>query len=94
MNFDETDNAHKQQQIPFERPRPEDLFKPGSQNDRLYRRLLKGPVTNSEIVRAMGIFNSTGRVSDIREKIRPHLMDVKAEHIPGTDGQWVYQLKG
>ena len=94
MTFTEADQQRNQQQLPFERPRPEQLFKPGSQNDRLYRRLLQGPVTNSEIVRDMGIFNSTGRISDIRGKIRPHLMDIKAEPVTETDGQWIYQLKG
>ena len=83
-----------QTSISFTRPLPEDLFKPGSQNARLYGRLLQGPVTNVEIVRDMCVLNSTGRISDIRKALRPHLMDVKAQPVPGMDGQWLYELRG
>ena len=76
------------------RPRPNDLFKPGSQNWRLYRRLLKGPTTNAEIVRDMGIFNSTGRASDVRKKLRPYLIDVKAERAQFGNGVFIYSLVG
>ena len=77
----------------LDRPAPDQLFRQGSQNDRLYRRLLQGPVTNSEIVEQMRIYNSTGRASDIRKKLRPHLLDIKAEPVPGTTGQWLYRLR-
>ena len=78
--------------LEYTRPRPDDLFTPGSQCFRLYDRLLKGPVTNSEIVRDMGIFNSTGRASDLRKALKPHLMDVEAKRV--RDGLFVYHLKG
>jgi len=82
-----------QTDLNFTRPRPADLFSEGSQNDRLYRRLLEGPVTNAEIVRGMGIFNSTGRVSDIRKKLRDYLMDIEASH-DGNKSLWIYKLRG
>jgi hypothetical protein len=41
----------------------------GTQKHRLLERLKRGPVTNKEIVMKMGIFNSTGRCSDIRKKV-------------------------
>jgi len=75
-----------------QRPRPDDLFTPGTQNERLYRRLLEGPVTNAEIVRKMGIFNSTGRLSEIREALKRYLMDVEARRI--YKGLWQYRLRG
>jgi hypothetical protein len=82
-----------QTSMSFDRPSPKDLgFKPGSQNDRLYRRLLLGPATNAEVVREMGIFNSTGRCADIRRALRPHLMDVAAREIGG--GLWEYRIAG
>jgi len=78
--------------LDFTRPRPGDLFTPGSQNYRLYERLLMGPTSNSFIVRDMLIFNSTGRISDIRKALKPHLMDVEAKRV--RDGLFVYELKG
>jgi len=78
--------------LSFTRPRPEDLFKPGSQCHELYARLLEGSVTNREIMR-MCIPKYTGRISDIRAALRPYLMDVKAE--PGSDRSHVtYRLAG
>ena len=74
------------------RPRPDALFKSGTQNERLYRRLLEGPVTNAEIIREMGIFNSTGRSSDVRKALKPYLMDVEARRI--YKGLWQYRLRG
>ena len=78
----------------IERPKPDELFKEGSQNYRLYKRLLDGPVTNAEVVREMNIFNSTGRASDIRKAVKPYLMDVDAKKAPGTKSLWVYRLVG
>lgn len=78
----------------LDRPKPEELnFKPGSQNHAVYTALLHGPVTNAEIVRKLGVFNSTGRVSDIRKKLRPYMMDVQATPM-GTGGLYVYNLRG
>jgi len=77
----------------MEKPQPGKIFKPGSQNYRLYERLLRGPVTNAEIVRQLNIFNSTGRASDIRKALRPYLVDVEARPVTnGKDGLWIYRL--
>lgn len=75
-----------------QRPSPAKLFTPGTQNYNLYERLLRGEVTNAEIVRQMGIFNSTGRISDIRAALKPHLMDIEASRI--KKGLFKYELKG
>lgn len=76
------------------RPAPSTLFRNGSQNFRVYERLLCGPVSNVEIVKGMEIFNSTGRASDIRRALKPYLMDVEATPDPGRTGVWVYKLVG
>ena len=73
-------------------PTPATLFTPGTQCYILFERLLRGEVTNSEIVRQMGIFNSTGRISDIRAAIKPYLLDIEASRI--NKGLWKYNLKG
>lgn len=67
-------------------------FKRGSQNHRLLERLKEGPVSNREIMR-MYIPKYTGRLSEIREMLRPFLMDLKAERTPGTS-EFVYSLRG
>jgi hypothetical protein len=74
----------------FDRPRPGDLFKPGSQSYRIYQRLLDGPLTNREIVEGMKIYNSTGRCSDLRKALKPYLLDVKATRI--HDGLFEYSI--
>ena len=66
-------------------------FKPGTQTWNLYERLLQGPVTNAEVVRNMGIFNSTGRASDVRQALKPYLISVEAKKI--KQGLWEYQLR-
>ena len=74
------------------RPAPAKLFTPGTQSYLLYERLLRGEVTNAEIVRQMNIYNSTGRISDIRAAIKPYLLDIEATRI--TKGLFKYELKG
>ena len=81
-----------QQDLFRPRPAPGKLFSPGSQNYRLYERLLQGEVTNAEIVRQMGIFNSTGRASDIRKVLKPYLLDIEATRV--NKGLFKYTLKG
>ena len=81
-----------QQSLFRPRPSPAKLFSPGTQSYLLYERLLAGEVTNSEIVRQMNIFNSTGRISDIRQAIKPYLMDIEATRI--NKGLYTYKLKG
>jgi hypothetical protein len=83
-----------QSELAFDRPRPGDLFKYGSQNYRLYQRLLLGPVENIEVVHKMNILNSTGRSADIRRAVKPYLMDVVATPVKGREGVWEYRLKG
>jgi len=75
------------------RPTPEQLnLKPGSHSDRIYRRLLEGELTNSEIVRGIGCYNSTGRISGIRKKLRPYLLDIEARRV--SEGLFSYRLRG
>jgi len=73
-------------------PYPVNPFKHGSQNHRVYERLKLGSVTNLEIVTEMKILNSTGRVSDVREFLKNHGMDVKAR--PLGNGCWQYRIAG
>ena len=81
-----------QKELFRQRPAPDKLFNPGTQSYRLYEKLLQGEVTNSEIVRQMGIFNSTGRISDIRQTLKPYLMGIEATRI--NKGLFSYRLKG
>lgn len=62
-------------------------FKVGTQNWRLLERLKMGPLTNTQIVRDMNIYNSTGRTSDLRAKG----FNVEGRQI--RDGLWEYELK-
>ena len=66
-------------------------FKPYSQNYRLLERLKLGPTTNSEIIRLMSIFNSTGRISDVRKHLKSVGYDIVAK--PIRNGIYVYQIK-
>lgn len=83
-----------QTSLNFTWPSPGVLFKPKTQNYRLLERLQHGPVTNIEIIHALRILNSTGRISEVREALRPYLVDVHAERVPGRSGIFVYSLKG
>ena len=69
---------------------PANTFKKGSQNWQIYERLKNGPVTNSEIIRELNIFNSTGRASEIRRFLREHGLDLIAR--PLGNGLWQYRL--
>ena len=57
-----------QAELNFTLPRPADLFKPGTQDYRLYERLLAGTITNAQIIDELRIFSYTRRLSDLREK--------------------------
>lgn len=75
----------------FDKPSyPPNPYKPGSQNFRLYNRIRKGAVTNAEIVRTHGIFNSTGRISEIRAFLKDHGIKVECERV--HDGLFEYRL--
>ena len=76
------------------RPAPAALFRPGSQNFRVYERLLIGPVDNGELPRKMFVNKYTSRISDIRKALRPHLMDVRAEADSVDRSRVVYRLVG
>jgi hypothetical protein len=73
-------------------PYPANPFKKGSQNYRVYERLKQGPVTNVKIVKEMCILNSTGRISEVREYLKDHGMDVAASPLGG--GYWEYRIAG
>ena len=75
----------------FERPKPDKLFRKGSQNHRLYTRLLKCPASQGEIIHDLKIANSTRRISEIRQALRPYLIDIKSTRIPGRH-EFVYTL--
>jgi hypothetical protein len=78
----------------FSRPSPSALFRAGSQNFRVYERLLSGPVDNGELPRGMRINKYTSRISDIRRALKPHLMDVRAEADKLNPSLVVYRLVG
>lgn len=72
-------------------PRPGELFKYGSQQYKVYEGLLAGGITSVEIQK-MNILSHTRRISDIREKLKPYLMDVEAVRQSGRI--YLYKLKG
>jgi hypothetical protein len=76
----------------FDQPSyPPNPYKTGSQNYRLYNRIMEGPITNAEIIRTHGIFNSTGRISEIREFLAPHGIKLHCERV--HDGLFEYRLQ-
>jgi len=93
MTFSEMDQQ-RQATLPLDRPRPDALFKPGSQNHRLYSRLLQGPVSNGEVIYQMRIANSTGRKADVKKALQPYLMDIKTEYDPSDRSRVIYKLVG
>jgi hypothetical protein len=77
-----------------DRPRPSDLFRAGTQCFMIYERLLQqGKITNIEIVYELRIPNSTGRISDLRDALKPHLMTV-SDAKRTDDGKFEYELRG
>jgi hypothetical protein len=57
----------------------------GTQRHRLLERLKEGPVTNKEIVLGLGIFNSTGRCSDLRKNVlEPIGLSLEAKRVKGA----------
>jgi hypothetical protein len=72
-------------------PMPGELFKYGSQQYRIYEKLVSGGATSVEI-QEIGCLSHTRRISDIREKLKPYLLDVKAERKQGS--VYFYHLKG
>jgi len=75
------------------KPTPAELgLKPGNHANLIYSRLLEGELTNAEIVRGIGCFNSTGRVSDLRAKLKPYLVEIEARQV--KKGLFSYRLRG
>ena len=69
---------------------PKNPYKIGTQKWLIYEQLTKGPITNAEIIRELGIFNSTGRCSEIRAYVQQYGIDLVARPLGG--GQWQYNL--
>ena len=80
-----------QTELMFSMPRPGDLFTAGSQNYRVFERLLAGPATNTDLIN-LKVWKYTSRISDIRAALEPYLMDVKATRL--HEGLFEYSLKG
>jgi hypothetical protein len=76
----------------FDQPQfPPNPFKPGSQKYRIYEELKDGPITNARIIQQYGIFNSTGRCSEIREFLKPHGIKLHCERLRG--GLFEYRIQ-
>jgi hypothetical protein len=58
-------------------------FRLGTQNHVLLERLRFGPVFNHEIVRELNILKYTGRISEVRKKIRSQGFDLVERKIQG-----------
>jgi hypothetical protein len=71
-------------------PKPAELFKPDSQNYRVYDRLCSGGLTTGEMM-DMRIACYTHRISDIREKLKSYGLDVVCEPVSKTNN--FYRLK-
>lgn len=80
-----------QTSLNFTYPAPEELFKYGSQQRQIYEALMAGGITSVEIQK-MGILSHTRRISDIREKLKPYLLDVEAVRQVGR--VYLYKIKG
>lgn len=81
-----------QQTLKFNIPQPGELFKVGTQCYYLYEALLEqGSITNVGM-RDLFILSHTRRISDLREKLRPYLLDVKKEKVSG--GVYSYRITG
>ena len=84
-----------QSELYFSYPTPEELsLKPGTQCRILYERLLVGPVDNGEILFKLRIGNHTGRLSDLRAKLRPYLYDIKATPDQMDRSKVMYRVVG
>ena len=66
---------------------PPNPYKTGSQRFRIYQRLQRyGRVKNVEIMFGLGgprIMNTTGRVSEIREFLKPHCINLDCQPVNG-----------
>lgn len=65
-----------------------DLKRWGKQTAAIYRRLLQGPASNADL--AQVALKYTSRISDLRERLKPHGLTVLCDRQPG--GLSVYRL--
>ena len=78
--------------LPLFEYRPlENPFTYATQNWRLLERLRQGPTTNVEIVKDLNIFNSTGRISEVRQGLAETGWTVDSKRIRG--GLWEYSVR-
>jgi hypothetical protein len=70
---------------------PDNPFRPGTQNHRIYEAMRRRPVTNAEMVRVMGIFKYTSRISSVRRYLEGFGMTVLATPM-NKEGLYSYQM--
>ena len=61
-----------QTDLNFSLPSLAELFPTDCQDRRLYQRLLEGGITNAEMRDELRLLSYTRRLSDLREKLKPH----------------------
>ena len=59
---------------------PDDEVRLSGQNFRIFRRLMQGPATNRELMDLSRTMNFSGRLSDVRQRLREHGWDVRITH--------------
>lgn len=64
----------------------------GSQKHRLLERLYRGPATNGEIVRDLGIFNYRDAICEVRRDLRSQGVELIAEPANRQRNLWTYRL--
>lgn len=75
----------------IEKPKPESLFKWGTQPRRLYEALATcGEVTNVQIARDLHILAYAGVIGKIRRTVHPHGLDVAKKRL--CHGVFAYRL--
>jgi hypothetical protein len=71
---------------------PENPFPIESQNGRLWNVLRHQPYITTKGLHKLGM--DTARIRDIRKALKPHLINIACEAIPGVKGDRVYRVKG
>lgn len=69
---------------------PENPFTPNTQNHRLYEHMRQNRVITTTELHRMGF--DTARIRDLRKELRPHLINVCCQTIPGIRGDRVYKV--
>lgn len=71
---------------------PENEFRLSGQNLEVFKKLLKGPATNTELQKLTGSMNQSARISDVRKEVEERL-DWTLEKIrSGKNGVNTYAL--